>query len=111
MFQAITVCALLAFSAIAEAKDNSCSVHGDLIHWQADYCLYKGETDDFLQAGVQKCFKEERKKQFNDSCMAKIEYKKLMCNMMAEYPPYNGSTKKCLKDPAFSGPAVRAGGI
>lgn len=91
--------------------DVACDIPGELVHWQADYCLYKNETDDFWQEGVQACFQVEKQKSFKNTCAAKNEYKHAMCQMMASYPPYNGSTTKCLEDKTFSGPAVRDGGI
>ena len=99
---------LLAGSAVAQRR---CAVPGELIHWQADFCMSKEQTDDFEQAGVQRCLRREMKKEQKNACAAKTRYKKAMCSMAAQHPPYNGSSRKCFEDPSFSGPTVRNGGV
>lgn len=87
-----------------------CAVPGELVHWQADYCMNRSETDDFVAPAVQRCMSREGKRQFADACVAKTEYKRKLCSMAVA----NGletSQGACMKDRGFSGPTVRNGGV
>ncbi len=95
----------------AHASEKKCAIGGEAIHWQADYCMYKASTDDFLNEDVQACMDAEYKTQPTSACAAKTRYKKLICKMVAETEPYNGSAAKCFRDKDFSGPTVRNGGV
>jgi hypothetical protein len=105
----VTTAALLVTTS--SAAETRCAIPGELIHWQADFCLYKNGTDDFHQASVQECLGQEVKKRQKDACAAKTYYKKAICTTVGRYPPYNGSPKVCFEDSSFSGPTVRNGGV
>jgi hypothetical protein len=101
----------LALTLTGAQAGESCSIPGELIHWKVDFCMYKAETDDFFNPFVQKCFDREEKKVHKSECSAKAEYKRAICRIVATFPPYNGSSKKCFEDKSFSGPTVREGGV
>lgn len=107
----LVVMLILGARDAAVAGEASCAIPGALVHWQADYCMVKAETDDFLQADVQACFETESGRRHANECQAKAEYKKAICERVARWPPYNGSITACIADPAFAGRTVREGGV
>lgn len=98
----------LLFSSLVHAAP--CSVAGELVHWQADYCMNRSETDDFEAASVQRCMSKEQKRSQTDSCTAKIEYKQKLC-VLAVKSGFQSSVTACMKNRQFSGPTVRNGGV
>lgn len=99
---------LLVLSFPAGADETSCSIPGEPIHWVADYCMYKSETDDFENAGVQECFAQEVKRE-GDDCEIKSHYKMEICKMASRY--FDDSWEKCMANESFSGSTVRDGGV
>ncbi len=55
----------------ANAHPEDCEIPGKTIHWIADYCIYWAETDDFLNAKVQKCFEANQGFETEDTCKNK----------------------------------------
>lgn len=110
MFRKTILIALFACN-VGHAAEKKCSVPGEAVHWQADYCLYKVGTDDFFHEEVQMCMEKEEMKPKKSSCATKIEYKDKICRKIADLEPYNGSVEKCFRDAGFSGATVRNGGV
>ena len=102
-----TVLIVLFVCNFVHAAEKKCSIAGESVHWQADYCMYKVGTDDFFHADVQACMEKEEKKPRKSSCAAKIDYKEKICRKVADAEPYNGAVEKCFLDAEFSGPTVR----
>lgn len=102
-----------AMSAIAWATlvgaDNRCAAEGEPVHWVADYCMLKMETDD--EIAVSGCIEEERKKSFPNSCASNLHFKKGMCEAMIRNGTKSGTVDQCVKDPTFKGRVVEAGGV
>lgn len=102
--------ALLVTLASSQVYAAPCTVPGELMHWQADYCMGRSETDDFASPSVQRCMDKEGKRQFSDVCVAKTEYKQKLCSA-AVANGFESSLRACMKDRKFSGPTVRNGGV
>ena len=85
-----------------------CPVPGELVHWQADYCLFETETDDIIAAGP--CLERESGMRFRSACSGKRHYKRALCerSVFAGYRP--GTVDACVSDPLFMGSTVRNGG-
>lgn len=102
--------AAIALGACASpsSSPSPCAVPGELLHWQADYCLFEAETDDIIAAGP--CLERESGKRFRNACNGKRHYKRAMCeqSVAAGYRP--GSVDSCVEDPLFMGRTVRNGG-
>lgn len=111
MVRVFLVLLIVGVPAAAVAGEAPCAIPGALLHWQADYCMARSATDDFLHADVQACFEAELGKPHANECAAKAEYKKGLCEQVARWPPYNGSIAACIADPAFAGRTVREGGV
>ena len=90
--------------AMAQAKPETCPVPGEKIWWIADYCMAKLETDDEIAAGD--CINQELKIGFSDDCLAKRYFKRQLCQVVQK-----GRASECARDPGFSGPTVRNGGV
>ena len=105
---------LLAFAAFsighatAATPSPSCPAPGELIHWQADYCLFKTGTDDVIAAGP--CLERELQVRLRSSCSGKLRYKRALCELVIGAGQRKGSIDSCVKDPLFMGPTVRNGG-
>ena len=97
----------LATSLPASAAD--CPIRGPRIQWQADYCMFKVESDDIVAADP--CIRADRKRRYRNDCEAKTYYKREICRIARR----NGSTRKsvprCVADPSFMGPVVRNNGV
>jgi hypothetical protein len=91
------------------ASTAECPAAGEPIQWIADYCMFKMETDD--EIAVSGCIEEERKKSFPDSCVSNLHFKKGMCEGMIRNGTRSGTVEQCVKDPAFKGRTVEAGGV
>ncbi len=85
-----------------------CAVSGDPIHWIADYCMARLNTDDEIVAG--ECIHQELLRERSNACESSTHYKTLICEMMI---PKNSSytLDDCLADPEFRGPTVRNHGV
>lgn len=106
---ACLVAATVALTACASPSSPSpCPVPGELLHWQADYCLFETETDDIIAAGP--CLERESGHRFRNACGGKLHYKRALCerSVGAGYRP--GPVEDCVDDPLFMGPTVRNGG-
>lgn len=99
---------LLLLAPLAHAAP--CAVPGELVHWQADYCMNRSETDDFAAPSVQRCMNKEEKRSLPDVCAAKTDYKQKLC-AQAVANGFQRSMAACMKDRKFTGPTVRDGGV
>ena len=97
---------LLALAAGLPAHAAPCPVPGETLHWIADYCMAKLETDDEIAASD--CIHDESNRKFKTACGAKRHYKQALCALTRER---GESVKACVADPKFTGPTVRAGGV
>jgi hypothetical protein len=92
-----------------------CSVPGALIHWQAAYCMWLKETDDFEQEFVQKCFRDrldtDDKDLVSTDCEKKKYYRKKLCEMIVGQSYFQGSVYDCIKSKETIPRIVREGGI
>ena len=100
------VVVLAALPTGARAAD-ACPIPGDVVQWQADYCLYVNETDDVV--AVQPCIEAEMGRAFRDACAAKRHYKRLLCGFALRDGWAQGSLAQCLDDPSFHGTTVGNG--
>ena len=99
---ALAVMPLFFVARFAVAAD--CAVPGDKVHWIADYCMARLQTDDEIPA--MGCIEEELKKAGRDDCAVKARYKRELCTLVQ-----NENVDRCVADPAFMGRTVRNGGI
>ena len=106
-FAAIFLVTFVSASAMAETPVQ-CSIPGDALHWQADYCLYVVGTDDIIAAGP--CLERESKILFRSRCNEKFHYKRAICELIIKSGGRSGTIDNCVQDPTFVGPTVRNGG-
>lgn len=99
---------LAALTAQAEAPA-SCAAQGEPVQWVADYCMLQMETDD--EIAVSGCIEEQRKKPFPTACASNLHFKRGMCETMVRNGTRPGTVEHCVKDPAFKGSVVEAGGV
>jgi hypothetical protein len=104
----LAVAALFIGDAAAATPPPSCPVPGELIHWQADYCMFKIGTDDVIAAGP--CLERELQVRPRSSCSGKFRYKRALCELVVGAGQRKGSIDSCVRDPLFMGPTVRNGG-
>jgi hypothetical protein len=100
--------AALAAATPVLAQARECSAAGEKIHWMADYCMSKLETDDEIAASS--CIEAELKRAFKSNCAAKIHYKSALCRL-AITRKQRPDMKSCIADKAFMGSTVRNGGV
>ena len=100
--------AMLAVS-LGPAHAANCAIEGNPIHWIADYCMSRLETDDEIPAS--NCIHEEIGKRAPDECLAKRYYKRALCELAIARNSRSGSVTRCLQDRAFVGPTVRNKGV
>ena len=91
------------------AHADECAIEGDPIHWIADYCMSRLETDDEIPAS--NCIHEEIGKRAPDECVAKRYYKRALCELAIARNSRSGSVERCLQDNGFVGPTVRNKGV
>lgn len=95
--------------AAATGGPEACPVAGELPHWQADWCMALLGTDDEIAAWP--CIEQEMRLRPGDDCRARLRYKRDLCGWAAAAGTYPGTTEACSRDPGFTGPTVRNGGI
>lgn len=100
--------AVAAWACFAEAA-TGCLADGDPIQWIADYCMLKMETDD--EIAVSGCIEEETRATFPNACASNTHFKGRMCEQMIRNGTRAGTVDQCVKDPAFKGRTVEAGGV
>jgi hypothetical protein len=98
---------LVAWSTAAAATP--CAAPGEPIQWIADYCMLKLETDDEIAASG--CMDREGRVRFADACTSNTHFKKRMCELMVKNGTRAGTVRRCVRDPAFRGRTVEAGGV
>jgi hypothetical protein len=98
-----------AASAFAQNPPHPCLVRGEAIHWAADYCMLKLETDD--EIAVSDCIEEQRKAVPGTGCAAKTQLKRRLCELYVSSDRKRGTAAQCVRDPAFMGRTVRDGGV
>ena len=99
----------LAAWAIAARAEGPCLAAGEPIHWVADYCMLKMETDD--EIAVSGCIEEERKTRFPTACASNIHFKQRMCAQMMRNGTRSGTLEQCVNDSKFKGRTVERGGV
>jgi hypothetical protein len=104
----IVLLAAIASAAPSLAQSRACPAAGEKIHWMADYCMSKLETDDEIAASA--CIEAELKRSFRSDCAARIHYKRALCRL-AITRKQRPDIKSCIADKAFMGPTVRNGGV
>ena len=100
---------VLAVTPAAAAEPSECRIPGLKIHWIADYCMSKVETDDEIAAG--ECINEEAQKAFANECLAKLHYKEMACELAISRGQRKDDLNDCLADGEFIGSTVRNGGV
>jgi hypothetical protein len=91
------------------AQTRECSVAGTKIHWIADSCMSKLETDDEIAASS--CINVELERVFTSDCVAKFYYKKTMCQLAISRKQRQDDINSCLADKEFKGSTVRNEGV
>ena len=103
------LCIATLVSAGAHASPPmACAIPGEILHWQADYCMAEVGTDDIIAAGA--CLEREAKARFASDCSAKSHYKRGMCERAVDAEAYAGTVDACVRDAGFVGSTVRNGG-
>jgi len=100
---------LLPVASTYGASTVACSIAGPRIHWIADYCMSKLQTDDEITASD--CINEEILIAYPDECVAKYHYKGALCQLAISRNTQSGSIESCLNDKRFMGSTVRNKGI
>lgn len=95
--------------AISTPTQEACELPGNAIQWQVDYCLFRSETDDVIAA--QPCMDREDRRRFRNECARKRHYKHRLCELQVAAGLREGSVDQCVRDPEFSGKAVREDGL
>jgi len=113
--KASRICLPIVLASFAAAGDsfagaeNRCLAAGEPIQWIADFCMLKTETDDEIAASG--CIEKESRRKFRSACASNTHFKQRMCDRMIRNGTRSGSLSRCLKDPAFKGRTVEAGGV
>jgi hypothetical protein len=100
---------LTAVLLACSARAAGCPIPGEPLHWIADYCMARNQSDDEIVATP--CIEEERKRRFASACEAKRHYKRQLCRNAIRYETRRDSVEACLADRQFVGPTVRGGGV
>jgi hypothetical protein len=102
---------MLLTSACAHVAEplGTCPIQGEVIHWVADYCMFRLATDDEIAAGD--CIADEIKASARNECAAKTHYKRALCELVTKRDARQDSIEKCMADKSFMRSTVRAGGI
>jgi hypothetical protein len=87
----------------------ACPIGGELIHWIADDCMAKLETDDEIPA--MDCINEELKRTFPNECAARQHYKRALCERALSHGQIAGDLQGCLENKNFIGTTVRNRGV
>jgi hypothetical protein len=85
-----------------------CPVKGEVIHWIADVCMARLETDDEIAAGD--CIDGELKRRPKRHCAAKMHYKRALCGLTKARSD-RSAIERCVADAGFMGGTVRNGGV
>jgi hypothetical protein len=107
----LTLTPMLIFLITTNAQPEDCEIPGKTIHWIVDYCMYQGESDDFLDEKVQACFERNQGYKVTDTCENKKKYKMKMCTHLAEKGYFNSNAEICFKDLEFIPATVKNDGI
>lgn len=105
---AVVLLVLAAPAPAAEAA-RPCPAAGARIHWVADYCMLKMETDD--EIAVSDCIEEESRARFPGACAGNVHFKRRMCELTIRNGVRVGTVERCVNDPAFRGRTVEHGGV
>jgi len=105
----IVLASLVAAWSASAVAENRCVAAGEPIQWIADYCMLKMETDDEIAASG--CIEKEGRRKFRSACASNTHFKKRMCEQMIRNGTRDGTAARCVKDPAFKGRTVGAGGV
>lgn len=102
---------ILLIHAYGEAATplSACPVQGEVIHWVADYCMFKFETDD--EIAVSDCIADQIKIGVKNECTAKANYKRALCELTIRSGATRGTVERCVADGSFMGNTVRNGGV
>lgn len=88
---------------------SACPIQGEVIHWVADYCMFKFETDD--EIAVSDCIADQIKIGAKNECTAKANYKRALCELTIKSGATRGNVEQCVADRTFMGNTVRNGGV
>ena len=99
---------LLATTAMVPIDSHAleCRVPGTTATWATDQCLLETGESDARSKRVRDCL--SKKGNFKDPCEWNITYKQAYCKVLISKGKYDGSQKKCMKDPSTIGPTVRS---
>lgn len=106
---AIAIAVLTGVWSFHAGSADRCLAAGEPIHWVADYCMLKMETDD--EIAVSDCIEEETKRSFPSRCASNLHFKKAMCEAMIRNGTRAGTVELCVKDSTFKGRVVERGGV
>jgi hypothetical protein len=109
LLAALLVAQIPSVVAAPAETPNSCVAPGKRIHWAADYCMLKMETDD--EIAVSGCIEKEGSRRFRTACASNTYFKRRMCETMIRHGTRAGTLAQCLKDRSFKGRTVEAGGV
>lgn len=109
--KSIFILIALLFCIVANAQTEECEIPGKAMHWVADYCMHKAETDDFQEQSVQSCFEKNHGHEVKDTCENRKMYKMKLCQHMVSMGFYDGDAQTCFRDKEFIPTTVRNGGI
>jgi hypothetical protein len=105
----VSIAALAVAWPAQSTGAQKCAAEGEPIHWIADYCMLKMETDDEIAASG--CIDEEATKLFPSTCASNLHFKRAICEAMIRNGTKTGTVDQCLEDPAFKGSVVEGGGV
>jgi hypothetical protein len=108
-FAVRALCFALAAASCGGASLPDCLIQGERVHWIADYCMSKLQTDDEIAAGS--CINTESDKRFRSECAAKLHYKRALCQLALELEARPGQIEQCVSDAGFVGSTVRNKGV
>ena len=110
MKTALTTLLLILLAAPVFGQDSSpCPIEGEKIHWIADFCMAKLETDDEIAA--MDCINQELEHPFPNDCTAKRHYKRALCTLAIADKVIAETPERCLEDKDFMGSTVRNKGV
>lgn len=99
----------LALTASLPALAGECPIQGPRIQWQADYCMFKVESDDIVTADP--CMRADGKRHYRNDCEAKKYYKRQMCRIARRNGSIRQTEQQCINDKSFVGPTVSHNGV
>ena len=103
----LAIAALVLASGVARAAP--CPVPGEAIHWVADWCMARLQTDDEIAASD--CIEQEQQLKFKSACLSNLHYKTAMCEILVRAGTRSDTVNQCVQDKTFKGRTVQNGGV